>query len=315
MKDKQQERHQPNPEFVDRLEWQLMTEMRQSERSFHQPQSKSSTWRRYLRVAALVVVSALGGIALLKAAQGLEQNWQHQLELARAETEARLASSQLELAEAYFEKVQEQAAVGLVDQDSLAWAEFEMTQVAQRLRMTQLDLEEMELSGRSPRHELYAPLVSGTDFVTRRLHIEMEIMQQKLQLAQRMLDGRRKRVETGVASRETLASAENDLQQVRLEVQDVAQKLELRQRFLNGRLTPEQVMAESRLSGVEARVQHLRKRVEFGQGHMERLRNRVQAGAAEELELQHAEYEFERIKSELRLAELELELLREHAAR
>lgn len=315
MNDKRNQRHQPNPQFVERLEWQLMTEMRQSQRKYHLPPSKSAGWQRYLRVAALVVVSALGGIALLKAAQGLEQNWQHQLEMARFETEARLAAKQLELAHAYFDDVREKAQMGTVSQDSLAWAEFEVAQVAQRLRAARLDLEEMELSGRSPRRELYAPLVAGMDFVSRRLHVQMEILQKKLQLGQGMRDSVKREVETGVAPPEALISAESDIQRVRQEVRDLAETLELRQRFLDGELTAEQVVAESRLAGVRARVEHLRQRLDGGRQIVERIRDRVQAGVAERLELQHAEYETQRVQAELQLAELELELLEEHAGR
>ncbi|HSR68258.1 MAG TPA: hypothetical protein VLU25_09975 [Acidobacteriota bacterium] len=315
MKNQEQERHQPDPLFVERLEWQLMTEMRQSRRSFNQKPPQASRWRSYLRVAALVVVSALGGMALIKAAQGLERNWQHQLELARAETEAQLAASRAELAQDYLDSVREKAASGEVDPDSLAWAEFEVYQVEHQLLQASIDLEEMKLSGRSPRHELYAPLVEGRDFVTRRLHSQMDLLQKKLEVAQRMFDIRRKEVESGVSPSRALAAAEQDMAHVRSEIEHLGRRLRLRQSFLRGDLSAQQLIARSRLAEVQARVQMLDKRLQAGAQEVEELRRRVETGEEDPLQLRHMEFELQRIEAEHRLASLELELMLKHAGR
>ena len=93
------DRHQPDPEFLSRLEWRLMSEMRRNE--IFAPIPRDSRAWRSVRVAALVLFSTLVGAAGTRAAQGWESSWEREFAIAEAEVTAELMAARFQMAQEF----------------------------------------------------------------------------------------------------------------------------------------------------------------------------------------------------------------------
>src|SRR5688500_7131150 len=147
---------EPDPAFLDHLEWQLRTELRREAR--FAPREVAPAWRR-LKTAALIAASlALGG-ATVVAAERVQQSREAEILAAQAQVRIDLQRSRSELAAKRLADASMRVGAGIATQAELERAEQVQTSELARLRRLALDLAEVELSGREPRDELDAPLV------------------------------------------------------------------------------------------------------------------------------------------------------------
>src|SRR5512135_1872816 len=164
------ETREPDVQFVERLEWQLASELRRSGRL------KKDTPRiavpRPVFAVAVLAGSLLAGVAAVKAAELVHDSWRKKIEVARAETEVRLREARLETQRKQAALVHERYAVGLVAEGDDLEAMTAQEKAGLDLERARLDRDEVKRSGAPPRDELYAPLVGGPDFVGERLRLD-----------------------------------------------------------------------------------------------------------------------------------------------
>ena len=108
-----------------------------------------------------------------------------------------LARQRIQLAVEELARVEVRVGIGTApplarEQPRLFVAESEV-----QVRRMELELEEINLSGRESRDDVSAPLVSGRDFVSERLGLEMQIERQRLEMVVAELQAQARRVEVG----------------------------------------------------------------------------------------------------------------------
>lgn len=306
------EKHQPDLEFVSRLEWQLMTEHRKRQKGLFQRSSAVNRWG-WGRVAALVLISALAGMAGLRAAQGWERSLQYKLALAQAEAQQRLAELRLEASLAFEKEHRRAVEAGVASGDEADWAAFEVAQAENDLARVRSSVEEMRASGEEVNDSLYAPTVNGRDCVGERIQLEITLVRRKLELAAAMASRVETRVKIGLDSPESAMGARAEMVQVEQELKRVERRLDLRRRYLEGEVDADEILAMERLGEVRGRIEAARARLEAADTWLNGLERKVAAGLASQGELLMAKYEHERMEADLRLAQLEEQLLREHS--
>jgi len=262
------EQHEPRPEFLEHLEWQIRTEARRQER-FDTP-AQDPWWRRSaLRTAALVVISVLLGFAGATAAQ--EGSERHALEL--LERQGRL---QVEMAELQQSLAADQLAwmEGLVQRRAAsegqrAMLKLQRDMLEREVAGARLELEELRAAGRPANDDLAAPPVDGRDFVRERLQLRLADMQARLTMTAFQVEQVAGLVEAGSGSPLDLAQLELQQDQILREVSFVRRELALRERFLDGELEADAVRTEHALLEARLDADSARRRVETARTRLE----------------------------------------------
>ncbi len=298
-------RHEPEAEFVERLEWQLRSELR---RGTLEEIGERRNVRAWLTRAALVLLSVLAGAAAVRAAQSYQDRWRAELALERAKTAVEVTDARRDVYREALADLRDEAGRGLVDQLTVAAMENEITRMELDAKRARLVLEEVELSGGSTRDELYAPLVGGRDFVLERLDLDRRGAEERVRWMQSWID----RVESGAfdpaETESQLLGAQAEIQQARLQLELVEDRIKLRNQFLKGETTAAQVALLESLADVERRLEENQQRLDQLRKEEDRLRR---AGvSAKSHEWKHLKLALFTVAAEIRLAESERQLLR-----
>ena len=238
----------------------------------------------------------------------LESEFQQRAELARQH----LASITEQL-----QKKERDVSLGVAMPMEILEAQVNVAEAQAQLRLAELHLEEVRITGHDPLSNLSSPLVSGRDFIGEGLRIEMSVPQAALELEQIRLRDTKKRVEVGVVSPIEIGVSRLRIVEVEAAIESFRKKMDIRQSFLDRRINgPE---AELRVLEVEAeqRQKTLIPKVELAREELERTRKMVDAGIAEsvlvteaELRLQKLEADVAKVALDLALARRQLEQLR-----
>ena len=266
-------KHQPNPEFLARLEWRLMSEMRR--RKLFASSPARSPLQSLVRIAALVLFSALLGVAGVKAAQGWESAEEWRLAISRAEIAVELSVAKVELAEQFYAERVAASRAGTIDSLDLAISELHLEKLRMEARLLGLRLQELHLSGEEPQGELDSPLVAGRDFVKERFENALHVALKQQDVGRRFVEQAQKRFEAGVADGGDLRNAGEQLEWASQEVERLQQMLELRRQFVEEGVDPRQIEARSQLEEALRQYEQAVKRLEAGS----RIRRRRDAAA------------------------------------
>jgi hypothetical protein len=303
--------HEPRPDFVERLEWRITSEVRQRHRSAGTPGwLPRSPARAVAAVVALVVVSmSVGGAAVAMAVQS-QSNERRDLLARGLSQRVDLANERVALAGEDLKATEQQVAVGLALKHTLAERRVKLVEAEAQLRSLQLQLEEVRVTGQEPLDEISAPLVSGRDFVSQRLLADLSAPVATLELEQARLRDMQVRVEIGTATpieREVVRSRVLALDAA---VQGLRTKLEIRRRFVRGEIGS--VEAELRLLESAAETQHraLLPKVELAVKQVQAAKTRFEVGLAQHVELAEATLQLRTLEAELAKAALDLALVR-----
>lgn len=297
---------EPDMEFVERLEWQLASELRRSRLKRSAPRIAVP---RAAVAAALLAGILLAGVAAIKAAELVQDSWRKKIEIARAETEVRLQEARLETERGQAALVHERYAVGLVSEgdDLLATTTQERSRLG--LERSRLDLDEVRRSGAPPRDELYAPLVGGRDFVSERLQLE----RRGAELGLKVLAARAKQLEErqrlGLIAPGQARSAGSDIAARRTRIAEIGQRLDLRKRFLAAALSAVRVEIAGRLATAQANLAVARSKVEDLKERKARAETRRDLGVASPAEFEELADALGAAEAELKLAALEVGIL------
>ena len=297
--------HEPTPEFLAHLEWQIQTALRREDR-LTSPVGASR--RRF--GAALLIIAALttGGIAGIASERVQDARQRSQL-VEAARSEVTLLNVRLELVRATYEDMRRKFEVGTADREALLSVEREVRALEASLARARLDIQEIEMTSSVPRNDLDAPLVGKRDFVRERLALDMAAAQSGLTTAEQAVAQAQQRIEVGAAPAAARLQPEGELAQARLRMQVLRAKLELRQRFLKGEIKADALASEMRR--VELTLQRTRsqRELEIARQRVDEVRRLFEVGQGTELDVKRAEVELLERQLEIKGIQRELEII------
>lgn len=295
-------KHEPDPGFVQSLEWQLRRELR---RSTEVSQPKPAA--RFLKITALMLCSVTLGAMAMDTTQQIQESWRNELLEARLEVQLQMARQRLEK--------QLETVLGLRTGQELAHHELAIAEAKADAEILELKLEEIRQSGREPLGELSSPLVDGRDFVSERVETRMEAARLRLDVAQRAGESTLQRVEAGLIQNSEGKAAALLILEAELELQSLSRKLDLRSSYLDSEFTA--IEAELMLLEEEARtrIMLVNERWRFLNDEMQRLQALIEAGMISPVAAVDVQTQLAEIESELRQADEELRIVRDELER
>lgn len=307
--------HEPTDEFVEKLEWQIGLEARRRNRAVHAPQRTSwSRMKTTLVVSGLMLVSMGIGAAAVAAAYEAQDNAVRDQLATSVQQRVDLALKRVAVANEGFQAAQRKFSMGLAKDTEVVDARNKVVEAEAQLKALQLQLEEIRITGRDPRSELSAPRVSGRDFVSERLRIEMSVPEAAVAGERQLLQDTDVRVQIGVA-----APIEGDVARVRmLEAQTALEtfqrKIDIRQKFLSG--GADAVETELRVLEAEAeqRQKTLVPKIDLARKQMEQVKAKVAVGNGQQVDVDEATLRLLQLQTELAKANLDLALVRRQIA-
>ena len=300
-------KYEPDSRFVERLEWQLSSEYRRTDRLRAVP-GKIAVPRTTVAIA-LVAGLLMTGVAVTKAADYIKDSWRKKIEIARVETDVELKKVHLESIREMASDMEMRVSNGLIREDEYQSMKLAVENAELDLHASQLNLEEVQMSGEAPRNELYAPMVSGRDFVSERL--EMEIKKMNLVLEHMGIHAKRA---GQLLEQDLVHGNEIDLIQAQISTQkmmidNIRNRLDLRARFLAGEITALEVEIEDRMTGADRNLHMARSRVDSLQEELKRMEILESQGKVTHMEVIQLQYALDAAQAELKLADLEMEVL------
>ena len=302
--------HEPDDNFVEKLEWQIGREVRRRNSLAQAPGWMTWSRARVIGAAAtLIIVSmAIGGAAVAAAYEA--QNNQRKDQLAANYGERLdLAKRRMAMLSEQLRNTQQRVSVGLARETEVLEARGKESEALAEIKTLDLALAEILMTGQEPRVELSAPLVGGRDFVSDRIRIAIEVPRHALALESARLNDAQKRFDVGVADDAAVEMARVRLLEVQSVVETLDRKLAIRQAFLKGQADA----IETDLRVLEAEADQLAKslkpKLDLISREMRRIAARVETGTAQRVELEEATIRRLELETQLRKAELDLMLL------
>jgi hypothetical protein len=294
-------------DFVRGLEWQLRTEVRRRQR-FAGLRRRSSVFG-VARNAAVIILCAATGFAAALTVEHFENAGRKELLKVRAETALEVLQARQAVAGEIANDISQQARRGLVNQTQLAEVELHTELVGFEIDRARLDLEEVELTGRSPDDKPYAPVVGRRDFVTARLQVDLLAARARGRFIEAEMNRLVKLVREGLADAAQGRELELQVAQSEAQIEDIVRRLELRHAYLKGDLTARQVTLEERRSLARDRLAAAEKAVEIVAENHEKMAVMRGDGLVSEIQLKEVEFQLVAARADARLARAELEYL------
>ncbi len=305
-----QDPHTPRDGFVDRLEWQISSELRRRHRSGTATWLPSSPLKAAAAIVLVVLVSMAAGGAAVGAAVQAQNNERRDMLTSGYERRLDLARARLANARARLTAVQRDVAVGAQPAIRLDEARLDVADSEYEVQIIDLQLQEVRLTSHEPLDDLTAPLVSGRDFVLERLHASLLRPQDGLTFARTSAQAVRRRMDVGLATATDLAEADARVLEIQATVASIQRKLEIRRQFIGGKITA--VQADLRLIEAEAdqRVKAIEPRLALARKQVADAERRFQVGVATHVDLAEARLRLSTLEADLAKAQLDLALIR-----
>ncbi len=272
--------HTPSPAFVAALEHEIVAAVREPRFS-----------RRRERIAAGLIL-ALG---LVLGAGTQIASAQVQAALERGERERttaitrEVAAMRLQLAYDAHARAQREFDAGKISRQSLLEAAAEQRAAEVMILVIDSEIAEVRATSTAPRDELWAPLVDGQDFVTKRLQLNAVVAQQRLAALEATLADADRRARAGVLTVGGLTELQRAEVQARAEFEFVAQRVRLREQFLKEKLTPEEVSRREVEIQLVTDVMRANRLFELAQTQLKLTQERHAAGIGVLLDVKRAE--------------------------
>lgn len=292
--------HQPAPEYLSHLEWQIRTSLRRKDR-FALPMNRNDGARA--RVAFLVILAGFLGAGAVIATDEVQESRAQEVLLVRVQGQQRIAALQLEMAQTNLDDMRRRYDQGLLGREQLIGAELPVRDAEAHLATLQLDEEEIRTSGRAPQNEISAPPVQGRDFVTERLLLQLASAQERLANVEDRLDWMQDAVDAGVLAPAELAQFRPPLAEMESEISGMHQRIALRQRFLSGEVSAREAEAELEMMETRVQLQRLEGTYERARRELQSVEEGVERGVVQDSQLQ-------RVRFHLLQVEFEMETLR-----
>jgi outer membrane protein TolC len=307
--------HEPSDEFITSLEREITREVRRRHQPIPWPHWLPQTrMAATLALIALMVVSMGIGAGAMAAGYAAQSSERRDQLTTSYEQRADLARQRLVVANDELKAAERQVSVGMASTMGVFEGRMKVAPAEAQLKSLQLQLEEIRVTKLEPRNELSAPRVSGRDFVTERLRVDMSIPEALLVYEHERQREAEKRFQVGMADGLDVASAQVRVVEVESVIDTFRRKLDIRQRFLAG--TVDAVEAELRVLEAEAeqRTKSLTPRLVLARKEVDRLTGRVDIGAATRVEVSVATLKRLQLETDLAKADLDLSLVRQRIA-
>ena len=298
-------KHEPDPRFTEKLEWQLGTELRRQNCA----RVARSSPRRLLGLAALVMISVVFGAGAMAASQQIEESWRRELLGASLDVRLDLAMRRLDMQLEELDRVRERVEQGLIDERELTHFELQIAQAETDAKILELEREEIRLSGRQPLGKVSSPLVNGQDFVSEKIHARMALQQRHLEVMQSELDRTVERYQLGLIQEQEVLARELAAQEAEAGLRVLQRELGIRQDFVDDEISA----VEAELLVLQAESERksllLNQQIDLVQLEMERVQAQIDAGLVDPLAMTQADMHIAELEAELMLARIEMEVL------
>jgi hypothetical protein len=298
--------HQPNPEFVNQLEWQIRSSLRRRDR-FSSP--VASKRRDKMKLVAMILISAFFGAGAAVATEEVQESRAQEILLTRLQGQYRIAEIQLQIAQTHLQEVQERVGQGLMQEEVLLGAELMVREGEHHLNLLALNEEEVRASGQAPQDEISAPLIGGKDFVSERLELESSIQRLHLSIYQSSLVRIEDRIESGLVPEEEMAQARRGMEEFQLQLDGIQKRLDLRARYLRGEITAQEAETEQELKNVRIQLQSSELAHRLLGEHYQSIAQMVEAGLQTESTLTQLRFELLKVEMEIETLRRTIELL------
>jgi hypothetical protein len=308
------DRHEPRDAFVERLADQIRVEVRQRNRSVH---GSGWTWRvlqspvkAAVAAAFLVVVSmSIGGIVVAAAYQA-QANEQRDVLVRNYEQRVELARRRLEIEKEQLKVAEHRVSVGIEPPESVLEGRNKVAQAEAQVRLVELQIAEVQATGREPGNAVSSPLVSGRDFVSDRWRIEMSVSRSALELETARLKAAERRVAVGVGNSLDVETSQARIIELQGALRGFERKLDIRQRFLKREM--DAAMADLRVLEAEAeqRRETLAPRIQLARQAAKDVATRVDIGTAQRVELLEVQLRLAELSAEMARADMDLAVIR-----
>jgi len=302
---------QPDPRFVEFLEWQLASEQRRLT-AFPDAAAPQAHKRKAVRMAgvlALIIASFCLGAAGTYAAVQIDDEALKALLLTKADILREQALIRFETFTHELDETKPLVENGVVSMSELDEIRFRVAVAEADLRARERDLEEITITGVAPRDDLGAPLVGDRDFVLGRIEGRSKAIRIDLERRQRSLARIAALADRGYVNRVELEAAEHGVQNAEANLRHLERRRELRAAFLAGTLTADAVELLALADRATEGAEEARRSLELAQRSLERVAKQVESAVTTRTELRRAEMDVQALQRRLRLAELERELV------
>lgn len=289
---------QPDPAFVEHLEWQVRTALRRRDR-FARP--TAAPLARVARTAALCMLCVVVGAGAVVGAEQLQQDRERTLHVTRARLEVEMAELRLARATAELARLEAAFANAVVSSATVEGARTRSARLARDAERERLELAETEASGRPANDDLAAPRVDGRDFVSERLQLDLAAREEQrdhlADAAERsLLLHENGMITAGELQRERAALAAADGR-----IQLLLDLLALRKQFLAGTLDAGELLVREQIAILGAEVREFERELLGLDEALAYTRQLAERGFVPRSEVEEAEH-----ARELRARELEL---------
>jgi hypothetical protein len=303
------ERHEPDNEFVERLEWHLGHEVRRRNQAPVGP--GRSPARVALMVVGLALLSmAIGGAAVATAYQA-QNNERRDILVNGLAQRAAVAKAQVEAAGLNLKESERLLALGLLDMERVLHARATLAQAEAQLRSVEFQLQETRITRREPLNEVSSPLVSGRDFVSERLRAEMSAAEAMSQAAKARLSAAERKLSLGLAGTMDVEVARAELRQAEASLEVLRRKLEIRQQFVGNKINPSETELLAMEGEAEQRAKAVESQVEVARLELERTQTLLQKGLVSTRTLAEATLKLRSLETELARVQLDLAVIRD----
>jgi len=299
--------YEPDNQFMEKLEWQLSSEYRRANR-LKSSSGKIAVPRRMVAIAVTIGI-LMTGVAVTKAADYIKDSWRKKIEIARVETEVELMKVHLESIREMASDIKMRVSNGLIREDEYQAMKLAVENAELDYSRSLLNLAEVKLSGDTPRNELYAPLVGGRDFVSKRLELEKKEAKLAMEQLSIQQDRVKQLVEENLVQRDEMDMIQAEIANRKMKIDKIQQRIDLRARFLSGEITAQEVEIKDRMTGAERNLQLARVQVESLMKQMDRMQALKAQGTVSHTEVMQLQYALDAAQAKLKLATLEMDVL------
>jgi outer membrane protein TolC len=303
--------HEPSDEFVERLEWQIGREVRRRNREAHVPHwTPRSRMKAILAVLVLMVASMGLGAAAVAAAYEAQADQRRDQLTSSFEQRAELARQRHAIVSRELRDIEGRVSIGVASHLDVLDGRIKVAEAEAQVKSIELQLEEVRITAREPRIELNSPLVSGRDFVTPRLRIEMAVPEIAVELARARLRDAQSRFDVGMADNLAVEVSRVRVLEVEAALEAFRSKIEIRQKFLKGGMDA----IETELRVLECEAEQRQKiaapKADLARKEAERAQSKLSVGTAQPIEVATATLRRLELQTELSKADLDLALVR-----
>jgi hypothetical protein len=290
--------YRPTDAFRDSLEAEVLRSYRRAALRSIPDENRRRAWAR----AAVIAIISLGiGTTAGLASAQIRRSSERDSLLSAASVDLTLAKTRQALARIEADDVATKVRVGAADAQEAMRANANLRNADAQFTRAQLNVMEINATGRAPRDDFAAPLVGSRDFVKQRIQIEAVAAQEALAAAEETQAQIERRVRAGVATDVDRLSALSDVVQARATFAVLAEKLRLRQQFLEKNTPVETLMSELERAQLRQDVVVAQQQLELARARFALVEKQQRAGVVDDVQ---------RLRAELELREREAELQR-----